>query len=313
MDQYPGQDHKLMRDIEQLKIGLPGKCPYLGIKTDPDTSFDYPSIWNTCHRTKTPEIPLLEHQNAICLTPEHTICPVFVGTKDDKFPSELIEHVQYRSRKIKYAWIVGVTLVLAILVILFLISKAHQSELSSEKLTPNSPATETTQSILIITEEPIKTEVTFLETPGLEVEQTDTTTPFGITSEVEVLHKLDVPIGTDHQFIIHQVQDGESLEQYAVQYNTDRETIIAINYYLPVPLWVNWLVIIPVDLTDPVDLPTFEAYLVTDETISITALAEKLGKNPEVLAFYNGIGADHVMKSGEWMLIPQEGYLLYNP
>jgi hypothetical protein len=129
----------------------------------------------------------------------------------------------------------------------------------------------------------------------------------------EVTHKLDVPIGTDYQFIIHQVLEGESLEQFAVQYDTSREVITKINYFLPVPLWVNWLVIIPVNLTDPGDLPTFEAYLVTEETISIGKLSEKLAVNLEDLSYYNGIGVEHVMKSGEWLLIPREGYMLYNP
>jgi len=313
MDQHPGQNHKLKRKNEHSKVGVPSKCPYLGIKTDPDTSFDYPSIWNACHRTKPPEIPLLDHQNTTCLTPEHIICPVFMSANGEKFPPELIEHVQQRSRKIKRTLVISLTLVLAILIILFLVIKVLQPGMTSEKITPSSPVPETTQSIPVMTEEVTETKLASIETPMVEVTKTETMTPSETLVEAEIVHKLDVPIGSDYQFIIHQVLEGESLEQYAVLYNTNRETITKLNYFLPVPLWVNWLVIIPVNLTEMGDLPTFEAYLVTEETITIEKLSEKLAVDPTELGYYNGIGVDHVMKSGDWLLIPREGYMLYNP
>ena len=313
MDQHYGQNHNSKREKEHSKVGVPVKCPYLGIKTDSDTSFDYPSIWNACHRTKTPEIPLLEHQDTTCLKPEYIVCPVLMIINGEKFPPELIEHVQHRSRKIKRTWIIGVTLVLAVLFILFLVIKVLQPGMTPAILTPSSPVLETTQSILVMTEEFTETILASIESPVIEVVKTETAVPSGTSVVAEIVHKLDVPIGTDHQFIIHQVLEGESLEQYAVLYNTNRETITQLNYFLPVPLWVNWLVIIPVNLTEMGDLPTFEAYLVTDETITIEKLSEKLAVDPGELGYFNGIGIDHVMRSGEWLIIPREGYMLYNP
>jgi len=313
MDQHPGQNHKSKREKEHSKVGVPDKCPYIGIKTDPDTSFDYPSIWNACHRTRPPEVPLLDHQNTTCLTPGYIVCPVFMSANGEKFPPELIEKVQHRSRKIKHAWIIGVTLVLAILVILFLVIKVLKPGMTPTKLTPSSSVPESTQSISVMTEEVTDTKLAPIETPMVEVTKTEAMMPSETLVEAEIVHKLDVPIGTDYQFIIHQVLEGESLEQYAVQYNTDRETITKLNYFLPVPLWVNWLVIIPVNLTEMGDLPTFEAYLVTEEAITIEKLSEKLAVDPTELGYYNGIGVDHVMRSGDWLLIPREGYMLYNP
>jgi hypothetical protein len=313
MDQNPGQNHKTKIEKEHLKVGVPGKCPYIGIKSDPDTSLDYPSIWNACHRTRTTEVPLLDHQNTTCLTPEHTVCPVFMSVNGEKFPPELIEHVQHRSRMKKHAWIISVTLGLAALVILFLIIKVLQPELIPAKLTPSSPVLETTQSVSVMTEDVTETKSVFIETPVIEVVKTETSAPSGTSVVAEIVHKVDVPIGTDYQFIIHQTLEGESLEQYAVLYNTNRETITQLNYFLPVPLWVNWLVIIPVNLTEIGDLPTFEAYLVTEEVITIEKLSEKLAVDPAELSFYNGIEVDHVMRSGDWLIIPREGHMLYNP
>jgi hypothetical protein len=175
------------------------------------------------------------------------------------------------------------------------------------------PVQETTQLISQDIEETFTATKMEGETSSAEVTSAETNALTQTSPLNEVTHKLDVPIGTDYQFIIHQVLEGESLEQFAVQYDTSREVITKINYFLPVPLWVNWLVIIPVNLTDPGDLPTFEAYLVTEETISIGKLSEKLAVNLEDLSYYNGIGVEHVMKSGEWLLIPREGYMLYNP
>jgi len=288
------------------------KCPFLGIKTDPETAFDYASIWNACHRSKPPEIPLLDYQSTTCLTSAHVSCPIFTSTGDSKFPPNLIERVQLRSSKRKRIWIIGIALVLLVLVILLILSQLFAPEKVPE-VTVSMPVQETTQLISQDIEETFTATKMEGETSSAEVTSAETNALTQTSPLNEVTHKLDVPIGTDYQFIIHQVLEGESLEQFAVQYDTSREVITKINYFLPVPLWVNWLVIIPVNLTDPGDLPTFEAYLVTEETISIGKLSEKLAVNLEDLSYYNGIGVEHVMKSGEWLLIPREGYMLYNP
>ena len=308
--QHPDQSNGSMELGNTREFSL-GKCPFLGIKTDPETAFDYASIWNACHRSKPPEIPLLDYQSTTCLTPSFINCPIYKNSADIKFPPKLIERVQLRSNKRKRILIFGISFVLLVLVIM-LIKQVVVPGTVPEVLV-SQPLKETTQVISQDIEETSTATKIESETSSAEVTSAETNALTQTSPLNEVTHKLDVPIGTDYQFIIHQVLEGESLEQFAVQYDTSREVITKINYFLPVPLWVNWLVIIPVNLTDPGDLPTFEAYLVTEETISIGKLSEKLAVNLEDLSYYNGIGVEHVMKSGEWLLIPREGYMLYNP
>ncbi len=88
------------------------------------------------------------------------------------------------------------------------------------------------------------------------------------------------------------------------QYNTTVEAIRAVNYYLPSPLWVDWLVIIPVGITDTQGLPAFEAYMVTDQ-VTIEELAQKLSVSPEVLRYYNAVEGGYRLTPGEWLLIPK--------
>lgn len=290
------------------------KCPHLGLRTDPATYFNYPSTWNCCHYCRPVTTPLLPHQQSNCLTRSYPSCVVFESQSGVKMPADLVEVIGQPSKNIKLVIILALLLLFILIGFLLLTSESlfigktlqvgdTQKALTQHLVMAESPTvtlTEIGEQISVTTEE-IK------ETINVEVElPTDLPT-------VEVILKLDTPIGTDQEFIIHQIADGESLEQYAVMYNTSRETIVKINYLLPIPLWIDWLVVIPLDLIDAVDLPTFEAYLVTDEEISLEKLALKLGSDVEKMAYFNGIESSHVFYRGDYILVPREGYYFTNP
>ena len=303
-------------NLENLKGTLPlavGKCPHLGLKNDPDTSFDYPSIWNTCHRSNPPEVPLLDHQAVTCLTPEHTNCPIFLSTGNDKLPSSLIEHGRGKNiKRSKRRWIFGLIIILLSFIVLFVLSQFLKPGQTPEQTQVNTPQA-TTPSFMEQETQLVAVTTDIIESPTQEVTPPEVNISTDTPAVEEVLHKLDTPIGTDQKFILHKIADGESLEQYAVLYNTSRETIVKINYLLPIPLWIDRLVVIPLDLIDAVDLPTFEAYLVTDEEISLEKLALKLGSDVEKMAYFNGIKSSHVFYRGDYILVPREGYYFTNP
>jgi hypothetical protein len=291
-----------------------GKCPYLGLITDPDTALDYPSIWNSCHHSKPPAVPVLEHQKNACLTSNYVQCPVYNSEVGSSFPLSLSEPDTGKSRIRWSPFIIGGIVLLMILGI-FLLSRRYLQEKSSggtidstpnQELTLNQPTMEEPGQASITTPEMLATST------GLMTSTEILTPRMTSTANEEIPHRLDVPIGKEQKLIIHQVLEGESLEQYAVLYNTNRDTIVKLNYFLPVPLWINWLIVIPLDLAEQGDLPTFEAYLVTEEKITVEKLAEKLAIDPVDFAFYNGIEENHILKSGEWFLVPRQGYLLYN-
>jgi len=114
-----------------------------------------------------------------------------------------------------------------------------------------------------------------------------------------------LPIGADHKFVIHRVLYGENLNQYAAKYATSVNAILAANYNLKSPLWVDALVIIPVGFTDVTGLPLFEAYQVKDAGRSVESLAQELGVAAADLKKYNAISAGKSLAVGDWLLIPR--------
>lgn len=148
--------------------------------------------------------------------------------------------------------------------------------------------------------------------------ETETSTPgsFGVSPTASMITPtpinldpvlaLDTPIGGEVQFIIHRVLDGESLQYYADLYKTSTEAILAVNQDLTLPMWVGWVVVIPIDIDDPTGLPSFEAFQVRMRGLTVEALAEELLIDPTNLSTYNNVPIDYKFSPGEWILVPRE-------
>ncbi len=124
------------------------------------------------------------------------------------------------------------------------------------------------------------------------------------TGEAGSNRRLDQPIGSDYKFVIHKVLNGENLNQYASWYKTSIEAILAVNYDLKTPVWVDELVIIPVGFTNVYGLPAFEAYEVPRADISLDVLALSFAVSLKDLRYYNAIGMEESLQIGDWLLIP---------
>jgi hypothetical protein len=134
-----------------------------------------------------------------------------------------------------------------------------------------------------------------------------TQTPSSPTpTQEETVLALEIPIGVTHQFIIHRVAQWESLQNFTDQYNTTVDAIRAVNYDLIAPLWVDWIVIIPVNIIDASELPSFEAYQVTDDSVTLITVSEQLSVSLEDIMLFNNIHSDRNLQIGEWLLIPRE-------
>jgi hypothetical protein len=186
----------------------------------------------------------------------------------------------------------------------FLISKITASPVSTatNTLTPTKTRapTQTPTSTKTLTPTrtitPTKT-LTPTKTPTLTATQTVTPKPF--------LRALDTPIGTDNKFVIHQVKSGENLSQYATSYKTSVEAILRVNYSLSIPLWVDALVVIPVDFSAVAQMPYFQPYKVTAGGITIEALAKALDTDLNDFISYNGFKSAERMQLGDWVLVPR--------
>jgi LysM repeat protein len=123
------------------------------------------------------------------------------------------------------------------------------------------------------------------------------------SSTARTPHTLETPLGLDKGFIIHKVQNGESLTSIANQYRTTIETLQASHLSFPTPIQTGWVIVIPVNRTDSNGLPAFEPYQV-DKNISVDDLSEKLSIKADDLRYYNGFIENVMLASEEWVLVP---------
>ena len=125
------------------------------------------------------------------------------------------------------------------------------------------------------------------------------------TKKPDPVLALDTPIGRDQKFIIHRVIEGESLQYLADRYNTSPQAIMTVNDDIISPLWVGWIVVIPMNTTDVDGLPSFSAYQIDNEGITLERIAAQLDVSAEQLSLYNYIEEEHILHKGEWLIIPR--------
>lgn len=287
-------------------------CPYLGLKDDPETSISYPSVSNVCIHSVNKVTPNLNYQKSVCLTIAYLDCIVYLSPDEKKMPESLQDLTGEKHRKKK-----GMIRFGLIFVILFLIGIAviFRGQWSSRVEGLLMPAWQKTQQVrtyqslptIPLTQIP---EIEFTPTSNLIRKSTTTTTQSEqqsptITMEPSTLG-LDTPIGSWVQFIIHRTLPGESLEQFANQYNTTVDAIRSVNYNLPNVLYVDRLIIIPIGVQDAGDLPAFEAYQVEARGLSVEDLAEQITVLPEDLVLFNNVPSEYIFNFGDWILVPRE-------
>ena len=285
-------------------------CPYLGLSDDSETALYYPSSLNHCHRAK-PATPVKSaYQGSCCLTATHSECRVYQQEPGIPLPPDLRNRqhgsAQRKRSKVLF-WVI-----LFVLVILGL--PIWQSLLNGlfRFAGWEHPVGETAPILLTVTGDltpPVDpTLVQDTSTPTfLPSSPSPTWTVVTSTPTVVSFHALETPIGSNkYQFIIHRVLQGESLILISNHYRTTVEDIQLVNYYIPTPLLVDSLVVIPVNRTDVSGLPVFEAYRVEKE-IPVEDLAKQLSVDPAVFKYYNGLQDGQVLRADEWVLVPHIG------
>lgn len=307
-------------------------CPSLGLRDDSYTSLAFPSVWNCCHRARPIVPPILKHQGEFCLSEKYQQCPVFLKQQTGPL-SEHIRAPRSRVKKFRGFSHRNTAIALVSLGVIFLLGWGFMTDWSFPLAVTDATPTASITTVTIAAATPLPTETaaptptrthiaTVTDSPGkVTVPPTSTTTrtsiktpafthtatlvPTAFSTVSLSKHQLEVPIGTNKKFVIHKVLIGESLSQYADEYNTSLEAIVMINYDLWIPLWVDKLVIIPLGFTEVANLPTFEAYEVTKAGKSLETLAQELGVAVDDLKYYNAIGTAESLLVGDWLLIPR--------
>jgi len=144
--------------------------------------------------------------------------------------------------------------------------------------------------------------VTPNNTPTLTNTPPDTSEQSGQDAVLE----LDTPIGNQDKFIIHRAAVGESLGQYVSQYNTTIDAIRAVNSNLPSVLYIDQILVIPVDIVDVSNLPIFETYQVNISGLTVNQIVDQLSVATDAFRIYNNIPLNYIFNSGDWVLVPRQ-------
>lgn len=320
-------------------------CPYLGLIDDPGTHMSFSSDWNCCHHANPVIAINNSHQQAFCLTEDYAKCPIYRSKDAIPMPAELSASKSQFSRKGKLNWkilLVGVLVIIAVALIINGFVNSRQNLFSETvPISTQSLATVT----MTITESPtirpaftsfpveallsenervmtfvaqtmspeptmtISPTVTKTTTPTLTLTPTKTLTPTlkatNTSTPEPQKYELDTPIGKEYQFVIHKVKGGENLNQFATLYHTSVEAIIRVNYVLNIPLWVDALIVLPVDFTDVTQMPYFQPYEVTTDGITVETLTKELSTDLDDFLKYNMLAKGEQLNSGDWLLVPR--------
>jgi len=291
-------------------------CPFLGLQADSDSHLAYASNENYCHRGVSAKAIRTAHQQNYCLSAAHTQCAVF------KNPQANAQGVYARKPLVKKRWILRRN-VIALAIALLVLFLFEQTFLRPTAAPPAAASATPTKAAFTPTIAPSKT-----STPAASATPTPTPTlhlPFfgSVTASLSATptasatfapyaskHQLNIPIGTDRQFVIRRLGAGEKLDEYLLQYNTTFEAVNQINYdlYLQNPVIRDVLVVFPYQFFDVSGLNSLSIFQTreSERGANYEYLALILHVDLETFKRYNGIASFMERPLvGEFYLVPQ--------
>lgn len=292
-----------------MKKAIHDRCPHLGLEDDSETALGYPSEWNRCHNVKLTVAPSLEHQREVCLGADYLACPVFGKSDAKKLPQKI--RLSPRRRPLgRTALRIGIASAITLLLVGSSLILSGYWALS---WMPGGIASILTGPIVSSTAL-VKMPPEALGTDTPEHEQgTDVLAPATMTmivpTQTEIVrlgacaYSLETPIGTTQPLVLHKVAIGESMTILAEDYETTIEAIDKVNYFLPSPLWSEFIVIIPSRTNSPDTLSPLKPVFVQYDHISVEELAENLSVSLPDLMEINALDPACESFSG-WILIP---------
>ena len=273
-----------------------GICPYLGFEDDPETALAFPADHNFCYHCKPISPVVFDHQREFCLTPEFVHCPVYQTTNLEALPKNLRGNRRSGSKS-------HGPFSILILCLVLLIGLAVAILLGLIKL----PGTPAAIPVIVRGETPSQSATL----PAAKSTATLTATPTihpTATFETEIPtpapHALETPFGISPKLVIHQVREGEGFIRLAEQFGTTVAAIKAINFELPETLFVDTILVIPMNTDDVTDLPRFSLRQINTEGLTIESFADRMSLDAQELKKFNELPDGYVLQMGEWLLIP---------
>lgn len=273
-------------------------CPFLGFEDDPETALAYPSPYNFCYHCKPISPVNMIHQRDVCLAGSFAQCPVYQKENLEAFPKDL--RGNRPSTPHKRSWIPFVVLILVLIASFIILSMFGLIKIPGLNLP-------------VIGQKPTETFI-FPPTKENEVTQSPTAKATDTPQPTETAtiaqqpplepRAFETPFGENPKLVIHQLLEGEGYIMLAEKYGTTIEAIRAINYDLPESLWVNTILVIPINTDDVTGLPQFSVREITTEGLTIEDYAARMQLDAGLLKQYNALPDGYPLKMGELIIIP---------
>jgi LysM repeat protein len=298
--------------MDNLPTHSPPSCPYLGIFDDPKTHFGFATSSNYCYHPDPAEPLELTHQEAYCLTQDYTNCPVYQSTRKGRLPPN-IRRVQDKDKlnlplKNWLLLLVGLGIICVIFLVFVnpfgIIISDQVERIPATTLPYDTPTTSQEGLLSTPSDYPIPT-----NTP-----QEDTITPEIKPSSTPILTSTPIPspgpqfgtpFGSEANFIVYKVKEGESLPLLANRYGTSVDVMRTINGLNPnYSIFQDQVLVIMVGNLDVSTARSLDyVYLEADDTVQ--DLAFQYGVSVEEMGEYNGLGTGEIIPGERWLIFPK--------
>ena len=261
-------------------------CPHLGSVNDPELRYLFANPIHICMQTQPKGGISFDHQNAYCITPNHSECPLY-QKKSGKSTPEFIHKIETSgtiNRRSKWFWLSVALIILIIsgvgLSIYFWGNETRTGRFSLIMADSPTPT--------IVLPEPSQTS-TPLPTLTNTANPTETLTPTTRPSDTPIPTNTEAApptpgpnLGTPFgNYVLHRVKTGESLATIANIYQTTSERITAVNTILERRgVWDGDILVVPIGSEMADEIP-FD-YIFIEKKTDLATLAETHSRLPSI-------------------------------
>ena len=286
-------------------------CRFLVSLRDPTTFFAFPSPLNGCGRFEPAGTLPGSYQSRFCLTVRHAGCKLLDTSWTGPFPARLEGAAESEwgaalaAPRRRWGWTA-----LAVLGILAVGGAAWWLLGAGWFDAPANAQGAETPLVLVLPEptwEPTATSEEppmALPSPWATAAPTETALPPMAPTPGP---SLEMPFGAEPPYLIHSVQAGDSLYALAEGFGCSAEAIRAANGLGEQALAIGQLLVIPLGIFDPADVPMFVVSQVGGTGEALADLAARYGVDPESIRRTNALGGDPMLPPGRWLIVPVAG------
>jgi hypothetical protein len=293
-------------------------CPYLGTHDDPSIHYRFTTPSNYCCRPDPAEAVSIPQQGEICLTREYINCPVYQPGWEGSLPPELSrirekEKPKYNIPPNLWIWVLaGLGLIFILILVLvnpFGIKFNNQVDpVTVIPLPSNTPTIVQEAVVPVPSDLPVATNTPpNTATPSITPSPTST---LSVTPSIPTPGPFqETPFITNRTYLIHQINEGESIPLLSNHYQTSPDVIRTVNALrLKYGFLPDLMIII---MPGQIDVGELEAlnliYLETE--VFISDFASQNGLTVEEVRVLNGLGPGETIPSGRWLIYPEREIL----